>query len=235
MSTAQFLTGIKAGEGVPYSGFSPTGAIGAYGLTGDFIKQYAPGAGLPTDRASYEGNAGLQDQLATYAATQLYNKYGSWPAVAQTWLTGSPTGTPAPGNMSASGYVNKVMNAAVGAQPAPSPTGSAAYAATPPSGAPTGFASAPASQPPQIAGGQNVIPGQSNPHLPGFDPSSVSFTNTPIGQQQGMLQPPQPNALAAALAGQGDPNAPPVMAPGIVADLANVNPFLFGGGQYGFG
>jgi hypothetical protein len=74
---------------------------------------------------------------------------------------------------------------------------------------------------------QDVIPGQQNPHLPGFDPSSVPFTNTPIGPQ-GMAD--QPNPLVAALAGQGDPTAPPIMAPGIVQMLN-----LFGGGQFGAG
>ena len=110
---AQFLNGIKAGEGVPYSGQSSTGAIGAYGLTGGFIKQWAPGAGLPTDRASYMNNPALQDQLAAYAATQMHNQFGSWAPVANAWLTGSPTATVSqPGNMSPSAYVAKVMNAA---------------------------------------------------------------------------------------------------------------------------
>lgn len=113
LSVGQFLTGIKAGEGVAYSRQSSTGAIGAYGLTGDFIKQWAPGAGLPTDRQSYKGNAALQDQLATYAATQMHNQYGSWPAVSNAWLTGSPTKTTsvAP-NMRPADYNRKVMAAA---------------------------------------------------------------------------------------------------------------------------
>jgi hypothetical protein len=229
----QFLTGIKAGEGTPYSGHSPTGAIGAYGLTGAFIKQWAPGAGLPTDRDSYKGNAELQDKLATYAATQMYNKYGSWPSVANAWLTGSPTATvSSPGNMSPAAYVAKVMsaaNAAVpGAPPLTSPS-AAAYAAAPPAmtgssasqfagpGAPTEtlptgvqhgtyngqdytyqtpVGSEPSSSAPPLApappprpsgNGQEVIPGQGNPHLPGFDPNSVPFINTPLpGERQGM-------------------------------------------------
>lgn len=112
-----FLHGIKAAEGVPYSGHSSTGAIGAYGLTGGFIKQWAPGAGLPTDRGSYVGNVGLQDKLATHAATQMYGQYGSWDKVANAWLTGSPTATvSAPGNMTPKAYTAKVM-ANTGAQP----------------------------------------------------------------------------------------------------------------------
>jgi hypothetical protein len=212
----QFLSGIKSAEGVPYSGQSSTGAIGAYGLTGGFIKQWAPGAGLPTDRASYMNNPELQDQLATYAATQMHNQFGSWAPVANAWLTGSPTATTsAPGNMSPSAYVAKVMNAAnaAGLDQAQDQSQDAADTARP------------------VTAPQSVIPGQGNPHLPGFDPSSVPFTNTPIGQQQGMLAPPPMNALAAAIAGQGDPNAPPVMAPGIVAALGS----LFGGGQFGAG
>jgi hypothetical protein len=35
---------------------------------------------------------------------------------------------------------------------------------------------------------QAVVPGQGNPHLPGFDPSSVPFINTPVGGgRQGAL------------------------------------------------
>jgi hypothetical protein len=243
----QFLAGIKTGEGTPYSGHSPTGAIGAYGLTGAFIKQWAPGAGLPTDRASYEGNPALQDQLAAHAATQMYNKYGSWDKVANTWLTGSPTATvSAPGNMSPAAYDAKVMNAANAALPGvpslASPS-SSAYAAAPPiltgssasqfagpgappqlgpvqhgtyNGqdytyqAPGGPSRAPvAPTAPITPDGQPVIPGQGDPHLPGFDPGSVPFINTPIGgQQQGMMI-PQINPLAAALA-QGDQSPPPI-------------------------
>lgn len=91
---------------------------------------------------------------------------------------------------------------------------------------------------------QPVIPGQQNPHLPGFDPHSVPFTNTPVGaQQQGMLQPQLPqapgsNPLAAALAGNsspllgGDQNAEPSLAPGIVS-LLNALPALSFGGSLG--
>lgn len=51
-----------------------------------------------------------------------------------------------------------------------------------------------------------VIHGQSNPHVPGFDASSVPFINTPIGQQS-ML--PQTDPLALALAnGQMPPIDP---------------------------
>jgi len=75
LTVQNFLAGIRAGEGVSYNGSSSTGAIGAYGLTGGFIKQSAPGAGLPTDRASYIGNQANQDALATYAAQQMYNQY----------------------------------------------------------------------------------------------------------------------------------------------------------------
>lgn len=202
----QFLNGIKAAEGVPYSGQSSTGAIGAYGLTGGFIKQWAPGAGLPTDRASYMNNPALQDQLATYAATQMHNQFGSWAPVANAWLTGSPTATTsAPGNMSPAAYVAKVMSNAGMTQPS------------------TGMAAADKAQDQQqdaadtarqAPPAQSVTPGQQNPHLPGFDPSSVSFTNTPIGQQ-GMLLPPQAgpsnamNPLALALAsGQMPPVDP---------------------------
>ncbi|PNE11941.1 MAG: hypothetical protein CR217_06045 [Beijerinckiaceae bacterium] len=216
----QFLNGIKAGEAVPYSGQSSTGAIGAYGLTGDFIKQYAPSAGLPTDRASYMNNPDLQDKLAATAATQMYNQFGSWPSVANAWLTGSPTATTsAPGNMSPSAYVAKVMRAAnMSAADQLQDQQQDTYQ-TP-------------QAPPSSQGQQPVIPGQGNPHMPGFDPTSVPFTNTPIGQQS-MLQPPPPNALTAALAGQGaqGANAPPALAPGIVAALDN----LFGGGQFGAG
>lgn len=201
----QFLNGIKAGEGVPYSGQSSTGAIGAYGLTGGFIKQYAPGAGLPTDRASYMNNPGLQDQLAAHAATQMYNKFGSWPSVANAWLTGSPTATTsAPGNMSPSAYVAKVMRAANMPQ-APTSVGSQDQAQDRQQDA--ADAAKPAGQ-----SAQPVTPGQQNPHLPGFDPSSVPFTNTPIGQQ-GMLSPsqaaPQVNPLALALAGGQMPSIDP--------------------------
>jgi hypothetical protein len=118
----QILTGIRTAEGVPYLGRSSTGAIGAYGLTSDFIKQWAPGAGLPTDRASYASNPNLQDQLATYAANQMHDKFGAWEPVANAWLTGSPTATTsAPGNMSPHAYVAKVMNAAIAATGQPSP------------------------------------------------------------------------------------------------------------------
>jgi hypothetical protein len=117
LTLSQFLAGIKAGEttGVasPYDYMSSTGAIGAYGLTGGFIQTYAPGAGLPTDRAIGIGNQANQDALAGYAAQQMYNQYGSWGSVANAWLTGSPTATTsAPGNMTPSAYVSKVLNAA---------------------------------------------------------------------------------------------------------------------------
>lgn len=195
LNVNQFLTGLKAGEGVPYSGYSPTGATGAYGLTGAFIKQWAPSAGLPTERASYAGNAELQDKLAAYAATKMHDKYGSWEKVANAWLTGSPTATvSSPGNMSPAAYDAKVMAAANAAQPGASPLNlpsSAAYAAAAPSL--TG------SDVPQVAGpgapelappagnGQSVTPGQGDPHRPGFDPGSVPFINTPPpnGNDQG--------------------------------------------------
>ena len=110
---SNFLAGIRGAEGVPYSGQSSTGAIGAYGLTGGFIQQWGAAAGLPTDRASYMNNPALQDQLAGFAAQSMYDKYGSWGAVANTWLTGSPTATTsAPGNMSPSSYVAKVLGIA---------------------------------------------------------------------------------------------------------------------------
>jgi hypothetical protein len=237
---AQFLTGIKAGEGVPYSGQSKTGAIGAYGLTGDFIKQWAPGAGLPTDRASYTDNPDLQDQLATYAATQMHDKYGSWPAVANAWLTGSPTATTsAPGNMSPSAYDTKVMGAAnMGGIPPLTAPSASAYAAGPPTslGATPPLATAGAT-----SGSQPVIPGQTDPHQPGFDPSSVPFHRTPEMDQPPLLNGGQPgiysmpgqqgmngqgiDPLAAALAGQGDPNNPQ-LSPAIVAAL-NDQPFGF--------
>ena len=287
LSVGQFLQGIKAGEAVPYSGQSSTGAIGAYGLTGDFIKQWAPGAGLPTDRASYMNSPALQDQLATYAASQMHDRYGDWGKVANTWLTGSPTRTySSPGNMSPAAYDAKVMNAAKAAQGVPTTAGlstpsASAYAAAGPA-SPTPPTS-------QFAGpgAQSVIPGQGDPHAPGFDPSSVPFHRTPEidqpssaapnepdigGAVKGNLftpyapqapsgaasvpipQPPQPplinggqpgvypmpdqgpqgmndaqqNPLAAALAGQGDPNAAPAMNPNIVA-LLNGDPFGFGG------
>lgn len=222
-----FLTGIKAGEGTPYSGFSPTRAIGAYGLTGDFIKQYAPGAGLPTDRASYMGNAALQDQLATHAATQMYNKYGSWPAVANAWLTGSPTATTsAPGNMSPRAYDAKVMNAANAApsdivQTPSGATGADAYAATAPSAA---------SPSPSYAGNeQPVIPGQGNPHQPGFDPSSVPFINTPLPGEQA----PSPD-LQPPTGPQGFNDVQPLDQQSMLAmALAQNNPIDFG--NFGFG
>jgi hypothetical protein len=195
----QFLAGIKAGEGVPYSGHSPTGAIGAYGLTGDFIKRYAPGAGLPTDRASYERDPALQDQLAKYAANKMYtdgmypggnfpNATGSWERVANGWLAGNPHGASQPGNMSSQGYINKVMNAANAAQPTPAATtqSAAAYAATPPTSAQ-----------PATASSQPVTPGQTDPHKPGFDPASVPFHRTPEMDQPPLLNGGQPGVYSA--------------------------------------
>lgn len=185
----QFLNGIKAGEAVPYSGLSSTGAIGAYGLTGGFIKQYAPSAGLPTDRASYMNNPTLQDQLAAHAATQMYNKFGSWPSVANAWLTGSPTATVSqPGNMSPSAYVAKVMRAA-------GMSGSADQIQDRQQDAADAARTSPESAQP------STIPGQGNPHAPGFDPSSVQFTNTPIGQQS-TLTAPEPGIQQGTYNGQ---------------------------------
>ena len=189
LPVAQFLTGIKTGEGVPsYSGHSSTGALGPYGLTRDFIKTYGPGAGLPADKASYEGNQGLQDQLATYAATQMHDKYGDWGKVANAWLTGSPTATTsAPGNMTPQGYVAKVMNAANMSPAATAPaTGAAAYAATPPTGAE-----------PAVASSQPVSAGQTDPHQPGFDPGSVPFHRTPEMDQPPLLNGGQPGVYSA--------------------------------------
>lgn len=73
-----------------------------------------------------------------------------------------------------------------------------------------------APQPPLINGGQ-----------PGVYPMP--------GQPQGMNDVPPINPLAAALAGQGDPNAPPMMSPGIVAMLSGDLFGGFGGGQFGAG
>jgi len=113
LTTEQFLAGIKGGEGVSYSGYSSTGAIGAYGLTGGFIKEWAPGAGLPSDRESYKNNKELQDKIANYAASRMYQRYGSWKAVANAWLTGSSTATTSsPGNMSPAAYDAKVLRTA---------------------------------------------------------------------------------------------------------------------------
>jgi hypothetical protein len=200
VTVPQFLTGIKAEEGTPYSGQSHTGAIGAYGLTGDFIKQWAPGAGLPTDRASYKNSPDLQDQLARYAAGQMYNKFGSWEPVANAWLTGSPTATvSAPGNMTPAAYVAGVMKAAQQAPSQPT-TGEAAYAASSPSTdqSKSEFALDQQGTPRMSAangsqGQQPVVPGQTDPHQRGFDPSSVPFINTPLpGEQPPLLNNGQP-------------------------------------------
>jgi hypothetical protein len=52
--------------------------------------------------------------------------------------------------------------------------------------------------------GQQVSPGQGNPHLPGFDPKSVPFINTPIGgQQQGLNDQGGGLGLLAQLFGGG--------------------------------
>lgn len=67
-----------------------------------------------------------------------------------------------------------------------------------------------------------------------YNGQPYTYQTQPALGAQSMLA-PQTDPLTAALAGQGaqGANAPPPMAPGIVADLTN--PFLFGGGQFGAG
>jgi hypothetical protein len=154
-------------------------------------------------------------------------------------------------NAPASTFVDKWASRWQGtapAAPAAPATGAASYAATPPSSQdnpPPIPPAAPASQGGQ--GSQSVIPGQGDPHKPGFDPSAVPFHQTPDmnqgaasvpippppgpttppgpqgmndpGQGQSMLaQQPPIDPLALALAGGGDPNNPQ-MSPAIVAML----------------
>ena len=61
-----------------------------------------------------------------------------------------------------------------GIAPAPQPMPQMASAAPAP---------APLAQPPA----QSVIPGQTNPHLPGFDPSSVPYLGKPTADNSGLL------------------------------------------------
>jgi hypothetical protein len=101
----------------------------------------------------------------------------------------------------------------------------------PPGGTPQAPQFAPRA--PQPGGnGQPVIPGQGDPHRPGFDPGSVPFINTPIGgQQQSMLQGPmaQPNPLAAALAQGGNQPQPIDQSAMLAMALSQGNQPDFGG------
>jgi hypothetical protein len=85
-----------------------------------------------------------------------------------------------------------------------------------------------APQPPLINGGQPGV--YSMPGQQGMAQPPAGMRDAPAG----MAQPPTGlDPLAAALAGQGDPNALPFMAPGIVDALNLQN--LFGDNSFGFG
>lgn len=73
-------------------------------------------------------------------------------------------------------------------------------------------------------GGQQPPPPQQPPLLNNGQPGVY-----PMPGQQGMNDMQQMSPLALALAGQGDPTAPPMMSPGIVAMLDSGNLFGFGG------
>jgi hypothetical protein len=180
------------------------------------------------DKAAQD--AVFNDRFGGYLAN------GSLQDAASQWFTGKPvaqagnvrdvTGTSAPQYLR---NFNREF-AAAGGQPGASQVASSA----PPS---------PPSRPSDnsaVSTGQSIVPGQSDPHQPGFDPSSVKFLNTPLGDnaasvpippppgQQGMNAPSQQDMLAAALA-QGQGQVPPPVDPGLLAMM------LGGGGDSGGG
>jgi hypothetical protein len=138
---------------------------------------------------------------------------------------------------------NGTRFSASGAQPQIASPSAAAYAATAPIvGGTSELAGPPPQQntpvpPARPTGGQEVIPGQTDPHKPGFDPSSVPFHDY-SDQRQSMND--QANPLAAALAQGGDQSAPPIDQSTLLAmalsqpqqDFAPVIPPDFGGGLF---
>jgi hypothetical protein len=215
LNTDQFLAGIRAGEGVPSAtGHSSTGALGPYGLTAGFIKDWGSKLGLPTNKDAYEGNRELQDRLAGGAAQSMHDKYGSWADVAGTWLTGSPTGTSAPGNMSRQGYTKKVLNAA----------GLASNDSIGPSsyGVPAG----------QVAG-ENVVPSNLPPPIKTATASPPGFRDN-LGPGTGgsiTAAAPAPRPVVAAAPPEEDDTPPPMkpstpLAPTMGPTPSEANPAL---------
>jgi hypothetical protein len=152
--------------------------------------------GYPMTQQQFLASPEAQDAVFNQQFGQAAQKYGPAGA-ANWWFTGkaNPPASANDGSTTAPQYALR-FNAAV-AQYQPQVTTPPVQAAT----APSLPSARPGSATPSS---QEVIPGQTDPHKPGFDPSSVPFINTPIGGQQGMndptlrpLPPPRPADTAA--------------------------------------
>jgi hypothetical protein len=221
-------------------------AYGAYQVMGANIPAWTKSAtGTAMTPQQFLADKAAQDAVFNQQFGQATQKYGPTGA-ANWWFTGKANPSPTANDRytTAADYATKFNAALGGAQPQIASPSAAAYAATAPvagSGQPE-LAGPPPQQdtplpPTRPTGGQEVIPGQTDPHKPGFDPSSVPFHDY-SDQRQSMND--QANPLAAALAQGGDQSTPPIDQSTLLAmalsqpqqDFAPVIPPDFGGGFF---
>jgi Transglycosylase-like domain len=203
------LAQIENPSGNPYE-TSPTGATGKYQFIPSTWRQYGAGGDIHSNadqdaamaRFTQANYAALQNGLGrppTDGELYLAHQQGAAGAINLIQHPNAPAGSiVSPQNIRVNGgdpnapasqFVQK-WTSKFPDQPPPTQTGAAAYAAMPPQ---LGVAGPTA---PQV--GQDVIPGQTDPHKPGFDPSAVPFHRTPEmdqgGGASGVPIPPPPQA-----------------------------------------
>lgn len=169
-------------------------AYGRYQVMGENVPAWTKAAtGTAMTPQQFLADKGAQNAVFDQQFGQAVQKYGQDGAV-NWWFTGKPNPPPTANDQytTAPEYLRK-FNAALGGQAPPMTAPSeAAYAAKAPVAGGQPELAGPLPQqdtplPPQRPG-QEVTPGQTDPHKPGFDPSSVPFHDY-SGQHSSMNEP----------------------------------------------
>lgn len=170
---------------------SKTGALGRYQVMPKNLPGWTQAAlGKTMTPQEFIASPQAQDAVFNKIFGGYVDKYGPTGA-SNTWFTGrpNPPATANDGTTTAPQYAakfNAYLSQHGGEASAPSAPSAAAYAASPP-----------ISAQPAVATSQSVTPGQTDPHQPGFDPSSVPFNRTPEMDQPPLLNGGQPGVYSA--------------------------------------